>query len=58
MDMENSNPTLRTKTWFQVHMQKIGALSFWILLIVVYQWYAKSNGLSSLEVAQKMLDFL
>ncbi|MBI3169308.1 MAG: TVP38/TMEM64 family protein [Chloroflexi bacterium] len=39
-------------------MQKIGALSFWILLIVVYQWYAKSNGLSSLEVAQKMLDFL
>ena len=56
--MENSNPAPQSKTWFQEHAQKIVALFFWVLLIAVYQWYAKSNGLSSLEVAQKMLDFL
>jgi uncharacterized membrane protein YdjX (TVP38/TMEM64 family) len=56
--MENSNRAPQSKTWFQVHAQKIGALFFWVLLIVCYQWYAKSNGLSSLEVAQRMLGFL
>lgn len=29
-----------------------------MLLIVFYQWYANSNGLSPLEVAQRMLGFL
>jgi uncharacterized membrane protein YdjX (TVP38/TMEM64 family) len=29
-----------------------------VLIIVGYQWYAKSNGLTSLEVAQKLLSFL
>jgi uncharacterized membrane protein YdjX (TVP38/TMEM64 family) len=36
----------------------LGALLFWVLIIVGYQWYAKSNGLTSLEVAQKLLSFL
>ncbi len=56
--MENSNRAPQSKTWFQEHAQKIGALFFWMLLIVFYQWYANRNGLSSLEVAQKMLGFL
>lgn len=56
--MENSNRAPQSKTWFQEHAQKIGALLFWVLLIVFYQWYANSHGLSSLEVAQRMLGFL
>lgn len=56
--MENSNRAPQAKTWFQEHAQKIGALFFWVLLIVFYQWYANRNGLSPLEVAQRMLDFL
>jgi uncharacterized membrane protein YdjX (TVP38/TMEM64 family) len=53
------NPTrISSTTWFQEHAQKIVALLFWALLIVVYQWYARSNQLSSWEVAQRMLKFL
>jgi uncharacterized membrane protein YdjX (TVP38/TMEM64 family) len=47
-----------SKSWLQLHAQKLTALLFWLLLITFYQGYAKSNGLSSLEVAQKMLGFL
>lgn len=56
--MEKAKQPSLQKNWFQMHIQKLVAFLFWVLLIVVYQWYAKSNGLSSLEVAQKLLDFL
>lgn len=56
--MESSNSIPQKKNWFQEHAQKIGALFFWVLLIVFYQWYANSNGFSPLEVAQRMLGFL
>ncbi|NCP88493.1 TVP38/TMEM64 family protein, partial [bacterium] len=56
--METSNRVLRSKPWFQEHAQKIIALSFWILLVVVYQWYAASNQLSPLQVVQRTLAFM
>ncbi len=56
--MENSTKISTSKPWVQEHAQKLGALLFWVLIIVGYQWYAKSNGLTSLEVAQQMLSFL
>jgi uncharacterized membrane protein YdjX (TVP38/TMEM64 family) len=56
--MENSIRMPSSKSWLQLHAQKLIALLFWVLLITFYQWYASSNGLSSLEVAQQMLGFL
>ena len=56
--MENSTRMPSSKSWFREHAQKLGALFFWVLLIAAYQWYAKSNELSSWEVAQRMLNFL
>jgi uncharacterized membrane protein YdjX (TVP38/TMEM64 family) len=56
--MENSNRVPQSKTWFQVHAQKIGALIFWLILIALYQWYAVSNELSPLQVIQQMLGFM
>jgi uncharacterized membrane protein YdjX (TVP38/TMEM64 family) len=56
--MKKSSQASSPKNWFQEHAQKIAALSFWILLIAAYQWYARSHHLSSLEVAQKLLEFL
>lgn len=56
--MENSTDIPPAKSWVQEHAQKFIALLFWALLIAGYQWYAKSNHLSSLEVAQKLLNFL
>jgi dihydrolipoamide dehydrogenase len=56
--MEKSNLSPQSKLWFQAHAQKIGALIFWALLIVIYQWYAASNGFSPLQVVQQLLDFM
>ncbi len=56
--MENSTQISPQKSWFQQHAQKLVVFLFWALLIAGYQWYAHSNQLSSLEVAQKLLDFL
>ena len=56
--MENSTRMPPSKSWFQEHAQKLAALFFWVLLIATYQWYAKSNELSSWEVAQRILNFL
>lgn len=57
--MENTTPLpVPQKTFLKKHGQKIGALIFWLLLIVVYQWYAYSNNLSQLEVMQNLLAFL
>lgn len=56
--MENSPRMPSTKSWFRDHAQKLGALLFWVSLIAAYQWYAKSNELSSWEVAERMLNFL
>jgi len=56
--MEKITENASAKPWVQEHAQKIIALLFWALLIAGYQWVAKSNHLSSLEVAQKLLDFL
>lgn len=56
--MENSTDIPPAKHWLQEHAQKLVALLFWALLIAGYQWYARSNHLSSLEVAQKLLEFL
>ncbi|MCI0550783.1 MAG: TVP38/TMEM64 family protein [Anaerolineae bacterium] len=47
-----------SKSWIREHAQKLAALFFWVVLIVVYQLYAKSNELSSWEVAQRVLNFL
>jgi uncharacterized membrane protein YdjX (TVP38/TMEM64 family) len=56
--VETSNRDPQPKAWLQTHAQKIGALVFWVLLIVLYQWYAASNGLSPLQVVQQMLAFM
>ncbi|RMF41859.1 MAG: TVP38/TMEM64 family protein [Anaerolineae bacterium] len=40
------------------HAQKWIALAFWLGLIAAYQWYAASNGLSPLQVVQRLLDFM
>ena len=57
--MEKSTDlTSPTKPWIQEHAQKFIALLFWTLLIISYQGYAHNNHLSSLEVAQQVLDFL
>lgn len=46
------------KKFFKRNAQKIAALVFWLVLIVTYQWYASTNGLSPLQVVQQMLDFM
>lgn len=56
--MEMSNRAPQSKSWFQEHAQKIIALSFWILLIAAYQWYATANQFSPLQVVQKFLGFM
>lgn len=56
--MENSNRMSSSKAWLQNHAQKLIALSFWLLLIAGYQWYANINQLSSLQVVQQLLDFM
>lgn len=56
--MEMSNRAAQSKSWFQEHAQKISALSFWIVLIAAYQWYAVSNHLSPLQVVQQFLGFM
>lgn len=58
MNMEKSNPVLKSKNWIGEHGQKLAALVFWLLLIAAYQWYAASNDLSSLEVVQRFLAFM
>jgi len=52
------NITTPPKPWFREHSQKLVALLFWVLLIFAYRWYAYSNHLSALEVAQNLVDFL
>lgn len=52
------NITAPPKPWFREHAQKLVALLFWVLLILGYQWYAYTNHLSALEVAQNLVDFL
>ena len=56
--MENLDHTQQSKSWFQTHIQKIGALFFWVLLIAAYQWYASTNHLSPLQVIQQVLGFM
>ncbi len=56
--MEISNRVSELRSLLQEHAQKLVAFLFWILLIAGYQWYARSNQLSSFEVAQKLLNFL
>jgi uncharacterized membrane protein YdjX (TVP38/TMEM64 family) len=58
MNMEKSNPVLKSKNWVQEHGQKLAALVFWILLIAAYQWYASVNNLSPLQVVQRFLAFM
>ena len=43
---------------FRKHAQKWIALAFWLGLIAAYQGYAVANGLSPLQVAQRLLDFM
>ena len=45
------------KSWIQIHTQKFIVLLFWVLLITDYQWYAKVNHLSPLQVVQQLLVF-
>lgn len=46
------------KNFIQRNRQKIAALTFWVGLILAYQWYANSNDLSPLQVVQRLLDFM
>ena len=52
-----STPSIST-SWLKNHGQKIIAFLFWAGLVALYQWYATSKGLSSLQVVQQMLDFM
>jgi len=56
--MENSTNMPSSKSWIQIHAQKLIAFLFWILLIAGYQWYANLNHLSPLQVVQQLLDFM
>jgi uncharacterized membrane protein YdjX (TVP38/TMEM64 family) len=56
--MENLTRMTSSKPWFKEHAQKLAALFFWVLLIVAYQWFARTNDLSPWEIMQKMLSFL
>lgn len=59
--MTNITPTttlVQEKNFLQKHGQKLPALLFWLGLVVVYNWYANVNGLSSLEVVQRVLGFM
>lgn len=56
--MENWIQMPSTKSWLQLHAQKVTALLFWLLLIACYQWYANANHLSPLQVVQQLLDFM
>lgn len=56
--MENSTQISTRKNWLQEYAQKLLALVFWAVLIGIYQWYAKTNHLSPLQVVQQLLDFM
>jgi uncharacterized membrane protein YdjX (TVP38/TMEM64 family) len=56
--MENSIPEPQSKSWLKQHAAKLPALLFWAALIIGYQGYASTNGLSPLEVVQRLLDFM
>ncbi|HEU4326512.1 MAG TPA: TVP38/TMEM64 family protein [Roseiflexaceae bacterium] len=45
-------------SWLRRNVQKLLVLAFWLAVLGGYQWYAWSNGLSPLEVVQRLLDFL
>lgn len=46
------------KNFLQRNGQKITALIFWVALVILYQWYARANQLSPLQVIQQLLDFM
>jgi uncharacterized membrane protein YdjX (TVP38/TMEM64 family) len=46
------------KTFMQQNARKAAALAFWAGLVVLYQWYARSNDLSPLQVVRQMLAFM
>ncbi len=45
------------KSWLKQNTAKLTALTFWAVLILGYQWYARSNQLSPFEAVQALLDF-
>lgn len=55
-DISTKKPAL--SRWLQKHMPKLIALVFWAAWVGVYQWYAKTNHLSPLQVMQQLLAFL
>ena len=46
------------KTFLEKHGSKLPALLFWLGLILAYNWYANTNGLSPLEIVQQILGFM
>lgn len=50
--------TKQEKSFLQANGQKIAALTFWVGIIALYQWYASSNQLSPLQVIQQLLEFM
>lgn len=56
--MENSIQMSSFKSWFKEHVQKIGALLFWALLIAGYQLYANANNLSPFDAIKNLLTFM
>ena len=45
----------KTKSFSQHGVQKYVALTFWLGLLIAYQWYARINHLSILDVVRQML---
>lgn len=50
--------TTKEENFIKKNAQKIAALTFWVGTIALYQWYASSNGLSPLQVVERMLAFM
>ncbi len=46
------------KNFIEKHGSKLPALLFWLGLILAYNWYANSQGLSALQVVQELLGFM
>ena len=44
-------------SWLKQNAAKLTALTFWLALILGYQWYARANQLTPFEAVQALLDF-
>jgi len=56
--MEKTMSEITEKPFLQKHGSKLPALLFWAGLIVTYNWYASSQGLTPLQAVQELLEFM